>query len=645
MTPTQQNPPQQKQSSKQKLSSTQQTISPGIKLALEASQKALIACEKAAIEGVLHSIKNIFDDDASSTNNSDIQLLQEEVSRLDDGLFLLVVCGEYNSGKSSVINCLMGRKIVEEGPTPTTAEVSVLKYGEDVVTIGNGGIVGGVAKVLVPVDFLKDINIVDTPGTNAIDRKHEMLTKNFVPRADLVLFITSADRPFSESERVFLEGIRDWGKKVVVVVNKVDLLDEVGVRKVVDYVEDHARVLLGSRPKVLGISALKGFKGKVLEKGGGKEWKESNFGALESYITETLDSDERLRVKLDSIAAVGLTLGRKYEEVLQLSGRILKADKKALDGIKNVLDEYEVAMKQGFESHFARVDNILLEMLERSDQFLDSRLTITNFARLIYKQGVAKEYEAVVLKGTNELLEKHIRDLGEWAVERSGHVFVQASELFQKRISRREEIFPPVAPYNSLSFDENQIRQISYDPWSARRALVASLNEVAESFPSHFGGKTESLKVGNAVSVATATAFAAELGALGAIGALIQTSTFDVTGLAATSLLATAGLAVLPRKRRMLRKEIRSKVNGIRKRIENEMKANVNELVAGQVEKIGEIVEPFRRFVNGRSSVIDSQIRNLKSATEQLESVRSKLSTIRPMTKESQSQSEGIDER
>ena len=77
-----------------------------------------------------------------------------------------------------------------------------------------------------PVELLRDLHIVDTPGTNAIDREHERLTIDFVPRADLVLFVTSADRPFTETERVFLETIRDWGKKIVIVVNKVDIFQQ-----------------------------------------------------------------------------------------------------------------------------------------------------------------------------------------------------------------------------------------------------------------------------------------------------------------------------------------------------------------------------------------------------------------------------------
>ena len=63
-----------------------------------------------------------------------------------------------------------------------------------------------------------------------------------MPRSDLVLFVTSADRPFSESERAFLQQIRDWGKKVVIVVNKIELLTtEAEQRQVLEFVRQNAQ--------------------------------------------------------------------------------------------------------------------------------------------------------------------------------------------------------------------------------------------------------------------------------------------------------------------------------------------------------------------------------------------------------------------
>lgn len=49
-------------------------------------------------------------------------------------------------------------------------------------------------------DLLRDVNVVDTPGTNVILDRQQRLTEEYVPRADLVLFVLSADRPFTDSE-------------------------------------------------------------------------------------------------------------------------------------------------------------------------------------------------------------------------------------------------------------------------------------------------------------------------------------------------------------------------------------------------------------------------------------------------------------
>ena len=151
---------------------------------------------------------------------------------------MVCIVGEFNAGKSTFVNALLGDKWVKEGVLPTTARVCVLKYGTEVSRKSQVDVFGetheDVEELRLPVPWLTELAIVDTPGTNAIVLAHEALTKRIVPRADLVLFLTSADRPFSESERNFLELIAKWGKKVVFVLNKVDILpddaavDEVG---------------------------------------------------------------------------------------------------------------------------------------------------------------------------------------------------------------------------------------------------------------------------------------------------------------------------------------------------------------------------------------------------------------------------------
>ncbi len=135
---------------------------------------------------------------------ADVAALEQASRDLDD-LFLLVVVGEFNTGKSAFVNALLGAPVLEEGATPTTSVVTVVRYGPEIAEEPRGE---WLLERTYPADFLRDLAIVDTPGTNAIIRRHEEITRYFVPRSDLVLFVTSADRPFSESERAFLELIR-----------------------------------------------------------------------------------------------------------------------------------------------------------------------------------------------------------------------------------------------------------------------------------------------------------------------------------------------------------------------------------------------------------------------------------------------------
>src|SRR5215210_9331308 len=172
--------------------------------------------------------------------------LQDAILQLDE-LFLLVVVGEFNAGKSALVNALMGEKVLREGATPTTSRVTLVKWGEKAA---EEVVDESFAIYTYPLPLLKELNIVDTPGTNAVIRQHERLTNEYVPRSDLVLFVTSADRPMTESERLFLQRIRAWGKKIVIALNKVDILEgPKALEEVRNFVLQHAQEELGSVPE------------------------------------------------------------------------------------------------------------------------------------------------------------------------------------------------------------------------------------------------------------------------------------------------------------------------------------------------------------------------------------------------------------
>src|SRR5215217_4196385 len=206
---------------------------------LDERREALVSRERTLLEKVAGFLKDF------GAPAEDVELVRRAHSDLEE-LFLLVVVGEVNSGKSAFINALLGAEISEEGVTPTTDRITVLRHSAEPVMRERRD---GVLEKGYPNAFLHEIAIVDTPGTNAIIRHHEELSRGFVPRSDLVLFVTSAERPLTESERGYLELIRDWGKKILLIINKADLLAEEENREQVrSFVEGGIRSMLGLTP-------------------------------------------------------------------------------------------------------------------------------------------------------------------------------------------------------------------------------------------------------------------------------------------------------------------------------------------------------------------------------------------------------------
>ena len=125
---------------------------------------------------------------------------------------------------------------------PTTSAICLVKDQSVPFDAGILESSDGIAVVDVAgSSLLRSLLLVDTPGTNSLESAHTALTRAFLPRADLLLFVTSAEQPISESECGFLRAVASWQKRVVCVLNKADRLaaqDELD--QVTEYVVEHA---------------------------------------------------------------------------------------------------------------------------------------------------------------------------------------------------------------------------------------------------------------------------------------------------------------------------------------------------------------------------------------------------------------------
>jgi predicted GTPase len=138
-------------------------------------------------------------------------------SKLDESVFTVVIAGEFNSGKSTLINALVGSRLLEVGNLPTTDCITILSHqlqDDSHFPEQDQKHIPGVLRYSVNLPLLQDMNLVDTPGTNALTN-HTARTLNLLPKADCILFVTSADRPFPESERKVIESIQQYRKNII----------------------------------------------------------------------------------------------------------------------------------------------------------------------------------------------------------------------------------------------------------------------------------------------------------------------------------------------------------------------------------------------------------------------------------------------
>jgi GTP1/Obg family GTP-binding protein len=107
------------------LASSREQLSGGLQAVLNPAQRELVTREKALLEGFGRTLESL---DAEA---QDVRLLRNSMRDLEE-LFMLVVVGEFNSGKSSFLNALLGHRYLAEGVTPTTQKINLIKFGEAV---------------------------------------------------------------------------------------------------------------------------------------------------------------------------------------------------------------------------------------------------------------------------------------------------------------------------------------------------------------------------------------------------------------------------------------------------------------------------------------------------------------------------------
>lgn len=268
-----------------------------------------------------------------------IQTGNEELSRTVSDLrnrihdpFMFVIVGEVKAGKSSFINALLatGKEITKVAPQPMTDTIQQIVFGdrEETVTVNQY-----LKKIFLPVDILKEIAIVDTPGTNTIIEHHQEITESFIPASDLIVFVFEAKNPYRQSAWDFFRYIhQDWQKKVIFVLQQKDLLDaadlEVNFRGVTEYAGKKGI----AQPKVFAVSAKAEQEGNEADSG---------FAPLREFIRTQITGGNAPVLKLQNSVNVAQNINERIRSGVLLRRSQWEADKNFRSDIHDTLAQQE----------------------------------------------------------------------------------------------------------------------------------------------------------------------------------------------------------------------------------------------------------------------------------------------------------------
>ncbi|WP_018466500.1 dynamin family protein [Calidithermus timidus] len=522
--------------------------------------------------------------EALARTSTDLTPLRQALLDLN-GPFLLVVAGEFNSGKSSLLNALLRSSLLEEGVTPTTDRVQLIGYAPETRYEPQSP---ELAHLYLPNPLLEDLRLVDTPGTNAILRHHQVLTERFLPRADLILFVTSADRPYTHSEAEFLQLIRTWGKKIVLVVNKMDMLTPPEREQVLEFVRKGSERTLGHSVRVFGVSARQARQG---------ERETSGVGELEAHIQRVL-RHEAAALKLGSPLGVLIRLLELAAPELENQLQGIQKQLATCEDLERLAARHAERTRRDFAGQVALVTQVVEGVRERGEAWLDETVRLGRFFDLIRSSKLKQSFLDEVVRNANLDIERGVTQGLGWLAKRERELLEDALHLLRE------------APGLSAT-------QASGEQQAIAGNLEAALNS--------FEPEREALALKNHIQAALQHTALVEVGAVGLSGLLVlifQKLLLDLMGIFAGLVVALLGLSILPRRKEAAKAKLRERLAALKADLQKALgEALEAELRKAQEQFTALYRQPCLRLEASRDN-LQGQIDNLNALSQKALALR-----------------------
>ncbi|CAJ1969281.1 unnamed protein product [Sphenostylis stenocarpa] len=591
---------------------------------LEDREKQLIETERLVLNEAIEVIKK------AAPLMEEVSLLNDAVSQIDEP-FLLVIVGEFNSGKSTVINALLGERYLKEGVVPTTNEITFLRYNDlDVEQQRCERRPDGQYICYLPAPILKEMTIVDTPGTNVILQRQQRLTEEFVPRADLLLFVISADRPLTGSEIAFLRYSQQWKKKAVFVLNKADIYqNNQELEEAMSFIKDNIQRLLNSENVILyPVSARSALEAKLRATSNVGRLNEelstsdSHYGAssffeLENFLYSFLDGStipgmDRMRLKLETPVSIADRLISACETLVTQDYRYAKHDLATVKDIVSTLKDFSLDMETESLSWRRQTLSLIETTKSRVIELAETNLQLANFdiiASYAFKgeknaMATTSRIENDIIGPAVSAVQKILEEYENWLYSKYTHQGRLYKESFNKR-------------WPSLSHESIQM---NFETEGLLKKVDQAGSQVIDNFSSSAVSKSFEQEVREMIIGTFGQLGVAGLSA-SLLTSVLQTTLEDLLALGICSAGGYLAISTFPGRRQRVIDKVKRKADNLAYELEDAMKKDLTEAI----EKLETFMEVLSKPYHDEAL---NRINRLVKIQEELSNVEKKLRTL-----------------
>jgi len=523
--------------------------------------------------------------------------------------FLFVVMGEVKAGKSTVLNALFGRDFCRADVLPATDRIYLFKYAGELKDVP---INEHLTECYRPNVFLRDFNIVDTPGTNTIVAEHQRIAEEFVPMADLVIFVFSVTNPWTASAWEFLNLIHNkWKKKVLLILQQADLRNPEEVAAVKTHLEQTAREKLGASPPIFAVSAKLAFQAKTGDPAQRETlMAQSHFGELEDYISQTIAGGESGAGKLRSVCQSAQVIVRELAEKAKGAFATIQKDDERIRQLAGILEERK-------EQSLRQVGGVLWSLAQnfertqkKSEELLAERLSWGRTFQLMFrKQKWHTDFQESIDQQLRDTLKRQIANSIELLETDLKAVWQHLHESIQKTFAA--EVPAPPAPPDFINERDQLLKRIELTliERMSGKAIEDQMTRMFNDAASWMRLPAGIAAVGGAATIAAALAHVAIIGITG--------------GVAAIAALSGAAIAVF--KRNQILTEFRKQMAEKREEILGPVEDHLRHAIGLFYQELGATFQPLQAFCVAQRKVYEPMLMRLKQLEETFGKLASEL--------------------